>query len=206
MKTSQERSNITKALLQFQKTATGIKKDSQGYNYSYISLDQILELVRPALSDVGVLLNQPIGHIIVGDQVYTTVETVLTHESGEWITSGEMIVKPTNNAKMSDPQNLGSAITYEKRYQLTALLGLSADVDDDAQITYQNAQKWGRKISPAQTQIITKLMNEKGIDKTKMQTITFEVIKSNKTASQLTQDEADRLIAYLGTLPNAQAV
>lgn len=200
MLTSQSTTKIIPALLKFQEQNKGIQKDSQGYNYQYISLDQILELVRPALSTVGIYMSQNVGHIIMDNMSKTTCETVLYHSSGEWISSGQMIVEPTNNPKMSVPQNMGSAITYAKRYQLTAILGLSADVDDDAAIVAENKQAWGQTISQAQVKTLAALMKEKNVNQEQMQNIMAQEIKIVKTASQLTSAEASKLINYLTAL------
>lgn len=204
MKTSQTTGSIIAALIQFQSDNTGIKKDGQGYNYKYISLDQIFALVRPVLSKHGLVMSQDVGSIVVGDKVQTTCETVIYHKSGEWISTGAMIVEPITNAKMSVMQNLGSAITYAKRYQLTAILGLSADVDNDAaqQVINENAQNWGQKVSPAQTKTLFDLMKKKGISKEQMQTIMAEEIHTTKSSSQLTADEASKLISHLNSMPD----
>lgn len=200
MLTSQSTSKIIPALLKFQGTNKGIQKDSKGYNYNYISLDQILELVRPALSKVDIYMSQNVGNIEINGVFKTTCETVLYHSSGEWISSGPMLVEPTNNPKMSVPQNMGSAITYSKRYQLTAILGLSADVDDDATIVAENKQAWGQTISQAQVKTLAALMKEKKVSQDDMQKIMASEIQEVKTASQLTADEASKLINHLTTM------
>ena len=202
MKTSSNTSNIIPALVEFQKDNKGIAKDSKGYNYSYISLDQIFELVRPTLSKVGIVMTQDVGNLVVGDKVHTTCETTLYHQSGEWISTGALIVEPIANAKMSTMQNLGSAITYAKRYQLTAILGLSADVDDDAAVVSENKANWGQKISPAQTKTLFDLMKKKGVGKDLMQTIMAEEIHTTKSSSQLSGDEASKLISHLNSMPD----
>jgi len=51
---------------------------------------------------------------------------MIIHTSGEWIKSSYEM-KPTKN----DPQGLGSAITYQRRYALGAVLSLNIDDDDD---------------------------------------------------------------------------
>lgn len=200
MLTSQSTSKIIPALLKFQNTNKGIQKDSQGYNYQYISLDQILDLVRPALSAVDIYMSQNVGLTEVNGVFKTTCETVLYHSSGEWISSGQMVVEPTNNPKMSIPQNMGSAITYSKRYQLTAILGLSADVDDDATIVAENKQAWGQTVTPAQIKTLAALMKEKNVDQEAMQKIMAAEIHTSKSASQLNQDEASKLINHLTTM------
>jgi len=57
----------------------------------------------------------------------TVLVTTLCHSSGEWVKS----VYPVNPVKV-DPQGMGSAITYARRYSLSAIIGLAAD-DDDGQ-------------------------------------------------------------------------
>lgn len=56
------------------------------------------------------------------------VKTLITHKSGQWISSGDTWCKP----KSLLPQDVGSAATYLKRYSLSAMLGIVADDDDDA--------------------------------------------------------------------------
>lgn len=203
MKTSESIVKITGALLNFQKNVVGIKKDGKGYGYDYITIDSILLLVRPALSAEGIVLMQDVSNIVVGDEVLPTCETRLLHSSGEWISTGALIVKPVNISKKGEvsstitPQNLGSAITYSKRYQLTALLGLSADVDDDAAAISQNKQAWGQKISQEQINLLAELMKVKHVDKEHMKGIMVQVLQTSKSSSQLTGEEADKLIAHM---------
>jgi len=54
---------------------------------------------------------------------------MLIHESGEWISS----TSSTPSKDATDPQKLGSAITYARRYALGAILSLNIDEDDDGQ-------------------------------------------------------------------------
>ena len=57
------------------------------------------------------------------------LETRLIHaESGQWISSVAIIPLPKN-----DPQGMGSAITYARRYALTAMLGIITEEDDDGE-------------------------------------------------------------------------
>ena len=207
MKTSASIIGVTKAFLEFQKQVKGIKKDGQGYGYQYITLDQILELVRPALSLQGLTMNQDVGSIVsAAGEVLTTVATRITHAlSGEWIESEALIMKPINIAKNGTvspvtPQNSGSAITYAKRYQLTGMLGLSADVDDDAAIVSSNAQEWGQKVTAAQVQLMGQLMVQHGITKDTINPIMIQEIKMVKKSTDLTQDEADKIIKHLSQL------
>lgn len=105
-------------LLQFQKKINAVKKDAINPHFkkSYATLTQILSEVKPVLSEFDILLTQPI--------IENKVGTELTY-SGQKLTS--FIELPTN----LNPQQLGSAITYFRRYTLAALLSLEIE-DDDA--------------------------------------------------------------------------
>ena len=125
--------NICKAFVKFQSEFKGMKPDSSNpfFKSTYISLDGILETVRPILAKNGLAVIQE----ATGDGDYIFVKTKLIHESGEMIETEVLKMKPQKN----DPQSMGSCITYSKRYQLAALLGICECIDDDANIaTYGN--------------------------------------------------------------------
>lgn len=94
------------------------------FKSKYAPLDAILALVRPILAKNNLLVLQNVG----GDGNCVTVTTTILHSSGEYLTSDGFILHPTK----CDPQGLGSAATYGRRYSLTAMLGIAGDSDDDA--------------------------------------------------------------------------
>ncbi len=115
---------INQALVKFHANLKPIRKDAQNpfFKSDYLTLSGILDAVRHPLAANGLAVVQSMR---VQDS-YTILITRLLHESGEEISS-EM-----NMPVLTDPQKLGSLITYYKRYQLQALLGIStADEDDD---------------------------------------------------------------------------
>lgn len=117
--------SIATALVKFQSQLKPVEKGSENpfFKSTYASLSDILQAVMPLLSSCGLSITQPMRVTDNG----TILITRLLHESGELIES-EMIL-PHN----SDPQRYGSLISYYKRYQLTALLGIATiDEDDDA--------------------------------------------------------------------------
>ena len=125
--------NICKAFVKFQSEFKGMKPDSSNpfFKSTYISLDGILETARPILAKNGLAVIQE----ATGDGDYIFVKTKLIHESGEMIETEVLKMKPQKN----DPQSMGSCITYSKRYQLAALLGICECIDDDANTaTYGN--------------------------------------------------------------------
>jgi hypothetical protein len=114
--------NISKSLVKFQSELKPAGKDSVNpfFKSNYLSLSGILDHVLPILTSNGLSIVQPMK-ILDGQ---TVLITKLIHISGEFIES-EMIL-PSH----SDPQKYGSLITYYKRYQLQALLGISTSEED----------------------------------------------------------------------------
>jgi len=99
--------------------------DGKGYTYSYADLALILQTILPITSKNGLSVIQiP----IISDRGYTLI-TRLLHESGEWIES-ELPLKQQRDGA----QAMGSALTYMRRYALSAMLSLATDEDDDGQI------------------------------------------------------------------------
>jgi len=93
----------------------------------------------PALNANGIVVFQTPAHV----DGRVEVETILVHESGEWI-SGTVSLKP----KVDDPQGAGSAITYGRRYGLSAICALGAE-DDDGERSMNRKQA-----PPLQKQVI----------------------------------------------------
>jgi hypothetical protein len=114
--------NLAKALIRFHMEVGKVKKDSKNpyFNSSYASLSNILDIVTPPLIVSGLTIVQ----MPVGDGL---LKTILMHESGEFLES-EFDMKIVKR----DPQSLGSAITYARRYAIGAILCLNIDDDDDA--------------------------------------------------------------------------
>lgn len=128
MKTSDKILIISKALLAAQREIGAAKKGSTNpfFKSSYASLGDVMEACKDALNKNGIAVLQPI--------IDDSVETVLLHESGEWIGSSMKIVV----SKPNDPQALGSAISYTKRYSLQAMLFIPSEDDDGNEATVKS--------------------------------------------------------------------
>lgn len=128
MKHSPEINEIAPALVAAQKEFPSINKSKHvsagARSYKYAPLDEILEAVTPALNSQNIAVIQ--GHDADYDGLVIT--TTLLHKSGQWINSSLRMTP-----KAHDPQSMGSAITYGRRYDLLAILGICPDEDDDAQ-------------------------------------------------------------------------
>lgn len=115
------------ALLKAQSVMMGAKKDGTNpfFKSKYTTLNSVWEAAKDPLHENGLSLLQPID--IVGGQA--VVKTIILHISGERIESNCPIVC----AKQNDPQALGSAITYARRYSLASIMGIMTEQDDDAE-------------------------------------------------------------------------
>jgi hypothetical protein len=102
-----------------------ITKDAQNpfFNSKYLTLDAIINTVRPILAKNRLAMIQNIW--AVGDGM--ACRTTIVHTSGQQLQS-DVLIFP---CLQKDPQKIASLITYLKRYQLGAFLGIATDQDDD---------------------------------------------------------------------------
>lgn len=127
---------LAKALSAFQGSMKSVPKTkiNPHFGSTYADLDAIWEVCRKPLADNHLSLVQTTTD--VNEQIY--LDTLLLHISGEFIT-GRYPISPMRQVRdqgwmnSDDPQSLGSAITYARRYAMSAMLGVSADDDDDAE-------------------------------------------------------------------------
>lgn len=126
MNKSESISELTKALVKVQSQLKPAAKNAQNpfFHNQYADLNSVWDSCRTLLAENGLAVAQVNS---VGLENTVIIETVLMHSSGEWL-SGELMLPL---AKL-DPQGVGSAITYGRRYGLAAVLGIVADADDDA--------------------------------------------------------------------------
>jgi hypothetical protein len=122
---SESISKLAKALVAFNGQVRIIEKDATNPHFKnqYASLDTIIDEVRPLLASHGLSIMQFPG----GDGEKFTLRSMLLHESGEWIESEPITMRPVKN----DPQGIGSCSTYARRYSLSAMLSLNTGEDDD---------------------------------------------------------------------------
>jgi len=121
MERSESIIELTKALALFHIKVGKIKKDANNpfFKSNYASLSNILEEVNIPLSESGLVIAQfPDG---VG-----LVSMLIHAESSQFISSNYHM--PV--AKQNDPQALGSAISYARRYAITSILSLNVEDDD----------------------------------------------------------------------------
>lgn len=93
----------------------------------YATLESVIDASKEHLTECGLTVLQLPGPLVDG---VLTLETVILHESGEFI-SGDFGIA----LGKQDPQGVGSAISYARRYALMAALNMPA-VDDDAEAAH----------------------------------------------------------------------
>lgn len=122
MEQSQKIKNLGKALIAFKVKMGKIHKNGSNpfFKNKYATLDNILEAIEIPLAECNLSFSQWI------DEDNTLTNILLHAGSGEYLKS-KCVVNPVK----ADPQALGSAITYMRRYSISSALGLSFDDDDD---------------------------------------------------------------------------
>lgn len=150
MKRSDSIVKIAAALLKAQKDMGGASKGAANpyFKSKYADYGSVLEACKDLLNANGIVILQP--HAAIADSATGTsrnyVETTLIHESGEFISSQTEVIC----AKQNDPQALGSAITYARRYGLQSLLAMPAE-DDDGEGAMNRAPKTAPKAAEVKT-------------------------------------------------------
>jgi hypothetical protein len=145
--------NLATALAQFQGSGYAIprlrtvtvesRKTGTSYTFDYAPHELIVAAIRKPLADNGLSVSQPLATTPEGRP---GLRTVLMHTSGESIES----VFPLPISDGMTAQELGSAITYIRRYALSAILGLATEDDDDGNRASGNTVK-DRKDRPSTT-------------------------------------------------------
>lgn len=126
MKKSETLTEISKAFAKTQQEMKQPLKDANNpfFKSKYVPLENVVEAITESASKNGLSFTQFPSSDEAGN---VTVGTLVMHSSGEWIEYDPIKMKPVKN----DPQSIGSAITYAKRYALSAIFGITSDPDDD---------------------------------------------------------------------------
>lgn len=205
---------IAAALVAFNGEVKSISHDSENQHFrsQYTSLDHMIDETKPVLHKHGLTVMQFPG----GDGERITIRTMILHDSGEWIESEPLTLRPVK----LDPQGAGSAITYARRYSYAAALSLSLGDDDDGnaasagqpQNTRPAAQSQPNQqrpsqpaapnnlISQAQINYCQKLKNDKRIDEEDFKRI-IEEMSGQESIKELSKKQASELIDLLNNYP-----
>ena len=115
---------LATALNKAQFQIKGALKDSSNpfFKSKYADLSSVVEAIREALHENGLSYVQ-ISH---DRESAACIETLIMHASGEWLSCGPVSAPVSKN----DAQGFGSAMTYARRYSLSAAFGVAPEDDD----------------------------------------------------------------------------
>lgn len=181
MNKSESITKLSAALVKFQAEVTNPKNTAVNPHFKskYAPLQDILTLVRPLLTRHGLSVIQ----FPSGDGERIVIQTILMHESGEWIEADPLTLK----ADKATPQGAGSAITYGRRYSLSAMLGISSEDDDDG-----NAAR-----TPQQ---LTAVAKNKGVNEDGVKLLaSYHLQREVTNTSDLTEQELNELFTKFQT-------
>ena len=125
MNKSESLKELATALSKAQGEMKGAMKDAANpfFKSKYADLASVVEAIRTAFAKNGLSYVQTVEP---SEKDEVRVETVLMHSSGEWLSSG-VLALPVSK---SDAQGFGSALTYARRYSLSAACGVAPEDDD----------------------------------------------------------------------------
>jgi len=144
MKTSEQISELAAALAAAQGMMQNaiMNRTNPHFKTKYADLAAVLNAARKPLSANGLAIVQTIGDGVL--------HTRLLHTSGQWIASEHPL------PMSGKPQEIGSALTYARRYSLSALIGIAADEDDDANVatSRSNGKATGELLNAEQMEYV----------------------------------------------------
>lgn len=140
MKKSETLTEFSKAFAKTQQEMKQPLKDANNpfFKSKYVPLENVVEAITESASKNGLSFTQFPSSDEAGN---VTVGTLVMHSSGEWIEYDPIKMKPVKN----DPQSIGSAIAYAKRYALSAIFGITSDQDDDGNEATQTKKQQSKK-------------------------------------------------------------
>jgi hypothetical protein len=152
MNRSETIGEIAKALAKFQGEVKNPKNTTSNdfYNSKYAPLDVVINTIKEPMAKYGLSYIQNTRT----EEGYVVITTLLLHESGEWMESEPLKIPAWKDKKIQvakdkydfiqevNAQTVGIGITYGRRYQITAMLGIASEEDTDAnEISQGNEEK-----------------------------------------------------------------
>ena len=134
MNKSNDIKSLLGAMSVFQGELENVDKMKEGHGYSYATLGACIDAAKPILKSNGLSVMQLMGDDGNGN---STMETVLGHSSGEYISTTCIIpiAKLAGGGANNPAQVMGASVTYIRRYQFAAIIGLAQEDDDASSAT-----------------------------------------------------------------------
>jgi len=152
---SEQINELAGALTKAQGQMKGAAKSAENpyFKSKYADLSSCWDAIREPFSANGLSVVQ----LTEQSPDMVVVETILMHSSGQWI-AGKLSMKPVK----TDPQSIGSCLTYARRYGLCAITGIAPEDDDGNHASGKD--KASDKISEKQIAEIQSLIDAKSVD------------------------------------------
>ena len=133
MTKSESIKHLAIALNKAQAVMSGAKKSAANpfFKSKYANLEEVIACIKEPFESNGLSFMQ----FPITEDDRAGVETIVMHESGEWI-SGSFMLK----CSKIDPQGMASAITYARRYGIQSIAGIPSE-DDDGNAASQAPKK-----------------------------------------------------------------
>jgi hypothetical protein len=147
---------LVKAVEQMPNLTRGNTADAGTYSYKYADLADHLDAIRPILARHELAVLQPPSNTDSGAPV---VSTIILHSSGQYLAS-TLSVKPTR----PDPQSVGSAISYARRYALAATLSIATEDDDGASASRAPLPEKPQLIDESEVATFRGACHDRGVD------------------------------------------
>lgn len=158
-----ENNNLNKKFMQVLNEVPNFSTDETANagsrTYKYLNLATLLKNIKPIFEKHDIAFSQKVTFDSTGDgrQILGTVETVIFDENEQQtVCSYPFYVT-------GDPQQVGSSITYARRYSLTTVLGIFPDKDDDGKYAKQQFDTADRPIGADQYATLVKAMDTHAI-------------------------------------------
>lgn len=158
-----ENTNLNKKFMQVLNEVPNFSTDETANagsrTYKYLNLATLLKNIKPIFEKHDIAFSQKVTFDGPGDgrQIIGTVETIIFDENEQQaVCSYPFFVT-------GDPQQVGSAITYARRYSLTTVLGIFPDKDDDGGYAKQQYDTADRPIGADQYATLVKAMDTHAI-------------------------------------------
>lgn len=193
MKTSEQTADIFKAFGEFRKVLKQPLKDASNpfFKSKYVPLENVVEVIDEAIAETGLSYVQE----ATSEGNYISVATHVFHESGQFISFDPLSLPATK----ADAQGFGSAVTYAKRYALSAVFGITSDQDDDGNATSgKNAPKNANKEQIAVAKMkVKELAEANGMDVNETAKMVLDYLKIKVPLDKANNEEIGQVLRYL---------
>jgi hypothetical protein len=186
---------LATALAKAQSEVKGALKDSNNpfFKSKYADLGSVWDAVREPLAKNNLAIVQfPQGDC--------SLLTILTHSSGEYM-SASYTMTPTKK----DPQGIGSAITYMRRYALQSVMGVCPEDDDGNQASEKQKTEPVKKNSsatyqavPSQKKVLMEILAEKSIHEVPVMIEISDYLKNRKVLFDNLEEEVTKYVEGVG--------